>query len=67
MICSACCSTIAQKPVTDLLNFSGTFKKDFLPKDGEKIKAGTPGTLQLIIKLKKYERDEEAYQAVILT
>ena len=66
MICSACCSTIAQKPVTDLLNFSGTFKKDFLPKDGEKIKAGTPGTLQLIIKLKKYERDEEAYQAVIL-
>ena len=65
LACSACYIT-AQKPVTSLLNIPGTFKKDFIPVDRGKIKANTPATLQMIVKLKKYERHEDPYQAVML-
>lgn len=64
--CVACCYLMAQKPVSNFFNVSGTIKSDYFWRDNLELKKGTPCSLLFVTKLKKPVKGEDFYQVVLV-
>ena len=65
IICTTCGYLLAQRPISGSMNIQGSIKKEYELKEGTILKEGTPITLQFVTKLKKLEKDEVPYQAIL--
>lgn len=65
LVCMAYCNLMAQKPISDFLNIPGRMKSYYSWRDKVELKKNTPCTLLFLTKLKQYESEEGAYQAVM--
>jgi len=59
------CGLMAQKPISGILNIPGKMKDFYSWREEVQLKKGTPCVLMFLTKLKKYQSDEGAYQAVM--
>ena len=62
----ACCSLLAQKPITDILNVPGKLKSYYSWRDELEFEKGTSCVLLFVTKPKKLEQGEDAFQAVLV-
>ena len=62
----ACCSLLAQKPITDILNVPGKLKSYYSWRDELEFEKGTLCVLLFVTKPKKLEQGEDAFQALLV-
>ena len=62
----ACCSLLAQKPITAILTVPGKLKSYYSWRDELEFEKGTSCVLLFVTKPKKLEQGEDAFQAVLV-
>ena len=65
LLCMACSTLMAQKPLTENLGIAGNIKSDYVWRENSFFEEGTPCTLQFVTKLKNPSNNEDKYQVVL--
>ena len=65
LLCMACSTLMAQKPLTENLGIAGNIKSDYVWRENSFFEEGTPCTLQFVTKLKNPAKNEDKYQVVL--